>query len=79
MEIISTHILEPGPDFNTGSNLFDAGLDSMAIMHLLIHIELNFGVRIAVEKLTREHFSTINDLTRLIDSEPSVNPSGSKS
>ncbi|MEI6492232.1 MAG: hypothetical protein WCO94_06765 [Verrucomicrobiota bacterium] len=32
LELVSQDILEVGPDFNAQSNLFDAGLDSMAIM-----------------------------------------------
>ena len=69
MEIVSQDILEVGPGFNTQSNLFDAGLDSMANMQLLLLIEQNFGLRLPAAKLTRDHFSTIDDLARLMDSE----------
>ena len=69
LEIVSQDILEVGPGFNAQSNLFDAGLDSMAIMQLLLLIEQNFGVRLPAAKLTREHFSSIDDLARLMDSE----------
>ena len=69
LELISQDILEVGPEFDTRSNLFDAGLDSMAIMQLLLLIEQNFGVRLPASKLTREHFSSIEDLARLIGSE----------
>ena len=69
LEIISRDLLEVGPDFDAQSNLFDAGLDSMAIMHLLLLIEQNFGVRLPASKLTQEHFSTVEDLARLMDSE----------
>ena len=69
MELVSEDILEVGPDFNSQSNLFDAGLDSMAIMQLLLLIEQNFGVRLPAAKLTQEHFSSVDDLARLMDSE----------
>ncbi len=69
LEIVSQDILEVGPGFNSQSNLFDAGLDSMAIMQLLLLIEQNFGVRLPAAKLTREHFSSIDDLAQLMDSE----------
>ena len=69
LELVSQDILEVGPDFNAQSNLFDAGLDSMAIMQLLILIEQNFGVRLPAAKLTRANFSSVADLARLMDSE----------
>ncbi len=69
LELVSQDILEVGPDFNAQSNLFDAGLDSMAIMQLLLLIEQNFGIRLPAAKLTQEHFSSIDDLARLMESE----------
>jgi acyl carrier protein len=69
LELVTQDVLEVGPDFNAQSNLFDAGLDSMAIMQLLLLIEQNFGVRLPAAKLTREHFSSVDDLARLMDSE----------
>lgn len=69
MEIVTQDVLEVGPDFNAQSNLFDAGLDSMAIMQLLLLIEQNFGVQLPAAKLTQEHFSSVDDLARLMDSE----------
>ena len=69
LEIVAHDILEVGPDFDEHSDLFDAGLDSMAIMQLLILVEHNFGVRLPAAKLTRANFSSIADLARLVDSE----------
>jgi len=65
-EIITGDILEAGDDFNEFSNLYDAGLDSMATMQLLIKIEQAFGVQIAASKLTKENLATIDNLARLI-------------
>ncbi len=69
MELITREILEVGPDFTAESNLFDAGLDSMAIMQLLLLIEQHLGVRLPAAKLTRENFSSTEDLARLIDAQ----------
>ncbi len=66
MALISEQILEVESDFNAQSNLFDAGLDSMAIMQLLMLIEKEFGVRLPSSQLTKEHFSSAEDLARLI-------------
>ncbi len=65
-EIITGDILEAGDDFNEFSNLYDAGLDSMATMQLLIKIEQAFGVQIAASKITKENLATIDNLARLI-------------
>lgn len=71
-ELVTQNILDVDPDFNTQSNLFEAGLDSMAIMQLLLLIESKLGLRLSTAKLTREHFSSIDDLARLIDAEAGV-------
>ncbi len=65
LDIISGEILEVGPDFNTRTNLHEAGLDSMATMQLLIKIEQAFGVQLAASKLTKENLSTVENLARL--------------
>ena len=65
LDIISSEILEVGPDFNVHTNLHEAGLDSMATMQLLIKIEQAFGVQLAASKLTKENLSTVGNLARL--------------
>jgi acyl carrier protein len=66
LEIVSKEILEVGPTFHEDSDLFDAGLDSMAIMQLLIQIETHFGVQLRVGQLTKANFSTVNQIAALI-------------
>jgi acyl carrier protein len=66
IELISTEILEVGPGFDENSDLFEAGLDSMAIMQLLIQIETHFGVQLRVAQLTRANFSTVRQIADLI-------------
>lgn len=66
MEIISTEIIETGPDFNEQSDLYDAGLDSMATMQLVIRIEQIFGIKLPANKITKENFSSVAALARII-------------
>jgi acyl carrier protein len=40
------------------SDLFALGLDSLAMMQLLLHIEREFHLRIPAAEITRERFST---------------------
>lgn len=65
-EIISTDILETDSGFNEHSNLFEAGMDSMATMQVLIKIEQIFGVQVPASQLTQDNFSTIADLAKIV-------------
>ena len=67
--ILSSDILELAPDFKTTDDLFEAGLDSMAIMRLLIHVETTFGFRLPVSQVNRENFSTVQKIATLIPAE----------
>ena len=66
MEIITMEILETGPDFDEHTDLYAAGLDSMATMQLVIRIEQNFGLKLPAGKITKENFSTVAALARII-------------
>ena len=66
IEILSSEILETPPGFDEYSNLFDAGLDSLGTMQLLVRIEQRFGIQIPAGKLTKENSSTIQQLSVLI-------------
>jgi acyl carrier protein len=66
MEIISTEILETDPDFNEHTDLFAAGLDSMATMQLVIRLEQNFRIKLPAGKMTKENFSSAAALARMI-------------
>ena len=59
-------LLELEDDFGVEDDLFEAGLDSMAIMQLLLLIEENFGVAIPASELSRENFSTAKAIAQLI-------------
>ena len=66
LHLISGRLLEAGPAFTAHSNLYEAGLDSMAIMQLLVLVEEEFGVAIPESDLTRHNFSTVHHLAELI-------------
>jgi acyl carrier protein len=64
--LISERLLETQPGFSADSNLYEAGLDSMALMQLLILVEEEYGVSIPESALTKQNFSTIRHLSQLI-------------
>lgn len=67
LQLVREHLLDGlGPDFDALSSLPQAGLDSMAIMQLLLLVEDRFGVWLPEEDLTRENFSCIRALARAV-------------
>jgi acyl carrier protein len=66
VQLVSERLLETQPGFDAESNLYDSGLDSMAIMQLLILIEEEFGVALPESELTRQNFSTVRSVAGLI-------------
>lgn len=48
------------------TDLFEAGLDSMGMMQLIILLEENFGVPIPASEVTRANFSSIRALSQLM-------------
>jgi acyl carrier protein len=66
VHMISERLLETQPGFDAESNLYEAGLDSMALMQLLILVEEEYGVSIPEGDLTKQNFSTTRHLAQLI-------------
>lgn len=67
LRLVRDHLLDGlDDDFDALSSLPEAGLDSMAIMQLLLLIEERFGVWLPEEDLTRENFACIRSLTRAV-------------
>jgi len=64
--LIGEALPEIPQDIEPSADLFDAGLDSMAIMQLLIFLEDRYGVEIPPEAVTRENFSTVDSLAALL-------------
>ena len=66
ISVIGDELMELDSDFGATDDLFEAGLDSMTIMQLLLVIEENFGVEIPAAELSRENFSTPRSIVSLI-------------
>jgi acyl carrier protein len=64
--LVSERLLETPPGFDADSNLYEAGLDSMALMQLLILVEEEYGVSIPESALTKQNFSTVRHLSQII-------------
>jgi acyl carrier protein len=64
------HIVEAEEPLTTDSDLFAWGLDSLAMMQLLLHLEQQFGRRLSPEGLTRDHFTTATTLAAWVSAQP---------
>jgi acyl carrier protein len=56
--ILDQQIVESGEPVTVTTDLFAVGMDSMAMMQLLLHIEDRFGIAVAPGEMTRDRFST---------------------
>lgn len=71
--LLRERLLETAAPLDGGTDLYTLGLDSMAIMQLLILVEEEYGVALPESALTRENFSTARQLAHLIRSQVAAN------
>ena len=69
LEILQQDVLESDEAITPETDLFALGLDSMAIMQLLLFIEDEFGIALEPTDLSRDHFQTAAKITRLLESK----------
>lgn len=67
LRAIGERILELPADFTADSDLYDAGLDSMATMQLMLVIEEKFGVNLPEAQVSCANFRTVAQLARLVE------------
>lgn len=66
LSLVRDEVLQTPPGFTVISDLFDAGLDSMAIMQLLLLLEEHYGVAIPVGSVSRANFKTAQAIGALL-------------
>jgi acyl carrier protein len=64
--LINGGLLDEMADFSGETDLFEAGLDSMSIMQLIILIEERYGLTLPAAGVTREHLGTVKSLAKLL-------------
>lgn len=63
---IGERILEVPAGFDADSDLYAAGLDSMAMMQLVLLLEEKFGVVVPDSDICRANFQSVRQLARLV-------------
>ncbi len=64
--LLRERLLDTPQPFDATADLYSLGMDSMAIMQLLILIEEEYGVALPEAGLTRQNFTTVRQLAHLI-------------
>lgn len=65
-QLLEDRLFPIGTTLEFSENLFDAGLDSMGLMQLLVLLEQEYGVTVPDTDLSREHFSSVRHLARFV-------------
>jgi len=65
-EILAQGLLPMAEQLTVEANLFDAGLDSMAVAQLLLEIEARTGIWLEEALLTPDNLSTCKALARCV-------------
>ncbi len=69
MTLVRERLLETAVPFDVATDLYSLGMDSMGIMQLLILIEEEYGVALPECALTRQNFTSVGQVARLIQAQ----------
>jgi len=66
IKVIGDRVLSLDSSFGKDDDLYAAGLDSMAIMQLLLAVEEEFGISLPVESVSRSNLASVSALAALV-------------
>lgn len=76
IQVIGDRVLSLDSAFGKDDDLYAAGLDSMAIMQLLLAVEEEFGISLPVESVSRKNLSSVSALAALLREKQQGRTSG---
>ena len=65
--LVSDQLFPLDEDFAADGDLYEEGMDSMALMQLILVLEQEFGVLVQPEDLDRENFKTLQAIAQLVE------------
>lgn len=65
-QVISEELIPLDPSVSDDCDLYQEGLDSLALMQLIILLESHFGVTVESTDLAKENFKSLKAITELI-------------
>ena len=63
---VVAELLPSAGELDCDADLFLEGLDSIALMQLIILLEKEFAIRLTADDLDRANFATLRDLEKLV-------------
>ena len=72
--LIDTELFPLDESVTHATDLYSEGLDSMALMQLILLLEREFGIAITPEDLGRENFATLADMAAFISKKQAAAP-----
>lgn len=72
--LIDQELFPLGPEIGDDDDLHAEGLDSMALMQLILILEREFGIAITPEDLSREKFATLANLAAFVAGKQTTAP-----
>jgi len=73
------NLVAGGAEFDENSPLAEVGIDSFALVELLIHCERAFGVRVPESHLTRKNLASVATLARCVAGVAGSSPAAPQS
>lgn len=64
--LLQERLLDLPASFTPGTNLYEAGLDSMGIMQLLLAIEDRYGILLPEADVSKKNFCNVTNLAALL-------------
>ena len=68
-QLIDDQLFPLDPAVTDDSDLYEEGLDSMALMQLILLLEQEFGIVLDPADLNRDNFASLNKLSHFIESK----------
>lgn len=70
IELVRETVLPELPaDFSADADFFEAGLDSMGVMQLVMYLEERFGKKVEPAELSRANFRSGNAMVALVNGQ----------
>ena len=67
LSLVHEHLFESQSGMDAETDLFEAGMESMGIMQLIMQIEERFGIVVSDGEVTRQNFRSVAALAAMVE------------
>ena len=65
--LVQEQLFEPGAALEAETDLFEAGMESMGIMQLILRLEGHYGIAVGDAEVTRRNFGSVTALAAMVE------------